>query len=68
MKGKISLSDAIDIRVRVHRGEPAAELAREYQLTRGAVSAIVNRRVHSVRAITQSVRRNVERERHGGNR
>lgn len=43
---KLTLSDAINIRVRIRRGEKAADLAREFGVTRGNITAITQRRYH----------------------
>lgn len=44
---KITLADAIRIRVQVKRGRSQDDLAREYGITPGNVSMIVNRKTHN---------------------
>lgn len=64
-RDKVTLSDAICIRVRARRGEVQADLAREYGLTPGAITAIVQSRTHNNSAIVDQVRRKFQHRRNG---
>ena len=48
-RAKLSLVDAIEIRVRVRHGERRSDLAREKGVVRGTIHAIVHRRTHRLK-------------------
>jgi transcriptional regulator len=57
MRPKLTIADAIQIRVLARRGTSQVELARRFGTTESNITAIIQRKTHSVSHITEALQR-----------